>query len=212
MSVPLSIIEHMFAALEKILGAAESLVASFDPDVVDPKTAVAVMEMFSRGEKIMAAGKALAAKRVDESGVWREEGAKSAPHFVAGKTGEQIGKAVETIETAKRLEDLPKVDEAFRSGELSHTQAFEVASAASVVPQAEEQLLELASTRGVATLKEECRRVAASACPDEAERDERLHRARSLRTWTDPEGAWHLKAQLPPQTGAEVAAVLERSP
>ena len=58
-----------------------------------------------------AAMKALMARRVDETGVWREGGHRSAAHWVAEATGETVGAAARTLETARALDALPKTDD-----------------------------------------------------------------------------------------------------
>src|SRR6266567_4747119 len=98
----------------------------------------------ARGERVCAAMKALMARRVDETGVWREGGHRSAAHWVAEATGATVGSAARTLETARVLGSLPETDAAFRSGMLSETQAAEITSAAASDPSAEAALLEAA--------------------------------------------------------------------
>ncbi len=73
--------------------------------------------------------------------MWRESGHRSAAHWVAEATGETVGAASRTLETARALDALPETEAAFRSGQLSETQAAEVAGAASADPHAEAELL-----------------------------------------------------------------------
>jgi hypothetical protein len=58
-------------------------------------------------------------------------------------------------------------------------------------------------------LREECARVRAAADPDPQARNRRLHAARRLRRYTDPDGAWTLIAKGTPQAGAAVNAALD---
>ncbi len=60
--------------------------------------------------------------------MWRDAGHRSAAHWVAETTGETVGAAARTLETARALEELPETDAAFRAGGLSETQACEIAS------------------------------------------------------------------------------------
>ena len=71
------------------------------------------------------------ARRVAETKVWRQGGHRSAAHWIAEATGETVGSAARTLETARVLGSLPETDAAFRSGMLSETQAalIEIASA-----------------------------------------------------------------------------------
>ena len=99
---------------------------------------------------------------------------------------------------------------AFRSGKLTAPQAAEIASAASVAPQTQDELLAVAQAEGLAGLRDKCRKVIAQATPDEAERDQRLHAARYVRTWTQSDGAFRLDARLTPEAGANLRTALDR--
>ena len=73
---------------------------------------------------------ALAAQRVDATGAFRESGARSAGHWLAGKAGVGVATACSALETADALSELSVVNEAFRAGQLSEVQAHEITSAA----------------------------------------------------------------------------------
>ncbi|MGH2704570.1 MAG: hypothetical protein ACRDJ4_05570, partial [Actinomycetota bacterium] len=135
------------------------------------------METFARGERLCAAGKALAARRVASSGVWRRSGERSAAHWMAKRTGESLGKSISELETAKKVAELPGVDQALREGRLSSPQAAHIADAASADPKAESELLDAAQTESLGGLRERCGRVKAAAESDEAARHQRIHRS-----------------------------------
>jgi hypothetical protein len=72
---------------ERVRNAVDTLKATartLDPVCVDGGDAAALFELVSEGERVCAAMKALMARRVDETGVWREGGHRSAAHWVAG--------------------------------------------------------------------------------------------------------------------------------
>ncbi|MGH9038150.1 MAG: DUF222 domain-containing protein, partial [Acidimicrobiia bacterium] len=81
--------------------------------------------------------------------------------------------------------------------------------AAAAAPDAEEQLLQTAATGTVRSLREQCKRVMAAACVDEADRYERIRQSRYLRHWTDRDGAFRLDGRLTPGDGARVVAALD---
>lgn len=199
----------MFDRVDRAIVALKEAVARLDPEVLEGAGALRLVEKFAEAERVAAAGKALAAKRVADSGAWRRSGAKSAAHWMANKTGTSVGAALGTLETAARLPELPKTEKALRAGKLSEAQAKEIASAAAACPSSEGQLLAVAKKEGMATLKERCARVKAAAFPDESERYARIHRRRRLRHWSDPDGAFRLEALLTPDCGATVLAALE---
>lgn len=209
LSVALFMIELMFERLKPLVGELERLVGQLDPKALDPRAAVRVVEIFSKGEKLCAAGKALASARVAETGEWRKNGDRTPAQFIAKATGDSVGTTITLIETARRMEELPQAEAAFRSGRLTPQAAAEVASAASVAPQKQNDLLTVAEAQGIEKLRQVARQVKAQHDKDQAERAERLHRSRYLRTWSEGDGAFRLDARLAPEAGAEVKAVLD---
>lgn len=199
----------MFERITRAERLLEEAVATLEPEVLEAKTAARLVETFARMERLCAAGKALAARRVAASGVWRKDGDRSSAHWLARKSGISVGQAVSTIETAERLAELPATEQAVRHGKLSEVQSKEIASAASASPSSEKELLGVASSQGMATLREQCARIKAAATNDEIDRYNRIFQRRSLRHWSDAEGAFRLEARLTPDAGAKVIAALE---
>ncbi len=130
------------------------------------------------------------------------DGHRSAAHWVAEATGETVGAATRTLDTARALETLPATDEAFRAGRLSETQAAEITATASADPASESQLLEAAGSTTVKGLRDRCREVRAGAEADDAAWARRLHMQRKAHEWTDPDGMYRLEAHLAPDAGA----------
>ena len=195
--------------LHEVEAALGAIVAALEPAGLEPATAARLVEGFARVEKLAGAGKALAARRVAESNLWRNEGERSAAHWLARRAGTSIGNALQTLETAARLAELPVVDAAVRAGELSSVQANEIASAAGADPDAQDDLLTSARDDGLAGLRDKCRRVKAGACPDEMARHRAIYASRSLRHWTDPDGTGRLDGRFTPDVLAEVLGALE---
>ena len=155
----------MFENAKLGLKALKESVAEAEPQTLEGKSAMAMMEIYAEAERVAAAGKALMARRVADSGAWRSSGEKSPAHWMASKTGTSVGQAVNVLETAARLTELPQTEQALRSGELSETQAKEIASAAAAAPGKEGDLLKVAAKEDLLTLKERCARVkAATGC------------------------------------------------
>ena len=171
--------------------------------------AVEVVEQASRIEKMAATVKALAAARVAETGSWRTEGDRSAAHQLARRTGTSVVQAAAAIDTARRLVSLPETAAAARRGELSAEQACAIADAAGDDPGAEHDLLEAARRSPLAELREQCARTKAAAYVDLEARRRRIHQRRSLRSFTDPEGEWHLHCRNNPEVGARIMAALD---
>ena len=190
---------------EKVRGAVEALKATahaLDPARIDGRDAAALLEVVGEGERVCSAMKALLARRIEETKVWREAGHRSAAHWIAEATGETVGAACRTLETARALDALPETDAAFRAGRLSTTQAAEITSAAGADPAAETELLDAAGSTSVKGLRDRCRKVRAGAEADDREWARRLHLGRRAHDWNDPEGFYRLEGRLAPDAGA----------
>jgi hypothetical protein len=172
-----------------------------EPGCLDGQGAAALFEVVTEGERVCAAMKALLARRVDETKVWREGGHRSAAHWVAEATGETVGAASRTLETARALDALPATADAFRAGRLSETQAAEITSTAAADPGAESELLETASSTSVKGLRDHGRQVRAGAEADDQAWARRLHETRRAHKWSDPDGAYRMEARLAPDAG-----------
>jgi Domain of unknown function (DUF222) len=193
----------------KVRGAVEALKSTaraLDPARIDGHDAAALFDAVSEGERVCSAMKALLARRIEETKVWREAGHRSAAHWVAEATGETVGAAARTLETARALEQLPETDAAFRSGRLSPTQAAEITSAAGADPAAESDLLDAAGSTSVKGLKDRCRQVRAGAEADDHTWARRLHLGRRAHDWNDPEGFYRFEGRMAPDAGARFSS------
>jgi hypothetical protein len=195
-------VEHVFVS--EVRAELQALVGSLDAAVLEPAEAERLVREFALIEHAAAAGKALAAKRVAESGKWRKAGVRSEAEWLAQTTGESVGAARAALDTANHLRDAPATAEVFRRGELSTAQARVIASAAVADPSAERSLLDMAEQAPLTKLRERCARVRAAATPDLAERHRRIHRERYWRTWTDGEGARCGQYRMTPEQAALV--------
>ena len=117
--------------------------------------------------------------------------------------------AKDAIETAKRLTKLPQVDEAFRTGRLSSSQASEISATAIASPSSERDLLQAATTESLSGLRETCRRTRAAALPNEIERNEAIRRSRYFRSHTSADGAFEASMRLTPLDGARFMNALK---
>jgi HNH endonuclease len=114
------------------------------------------------------------------------------------------GEVRAAVETAELLAEFPETDAAVRRGELSAREAQLIAGAAIANPDAESQLLEVAS-RGLVPLKDAC--VAARAAVEKPdERRKRLHKQRHFRIGTDTEGMVAGSFRLTPEIGGQIKA------
>ena len=193
----------MFA---QVLGSLEQISRELNPLALDGPRAALLFDDAARAERLCGAIKSRLARRIEETKVWHESGHRRAAHWVAEATGETVGAAARTLETARALEELPETDTAFQSGALSETQAAEIASAAGADPGAEGTLLETAAETSVKGLRDRCRQVRAGAEANDRAWARRLHVERKAHEWTDPDGAYCLNARLAPDAGARFSA------
>ena len=195
----------MFEVLHDAIRHLRQVVAEFEPDRFDGAGARSLVEMFGELERLSAAGKSLAARQVVATGSWKQAGAhRDAADWLAATTGATVGAARATLETSSRLASLPSTEAALRAGALSAVQVDAIADAASVDPGAELDLLERSAHDGVRGLRNECARVKAGACVDENERYERVRAARSMRSWTDGDGAGRIDIRGPVDATAKL--------
>jgi hypothetical protein len=192
----------VFEEVRTVVAALEAAARDLDPGRFEGRDAADLLELFGRGERVCAAAKTVLARRVDETGVWRVSGHRSAAHWVAEATGETVGAASRALETARALDELPETDAAFRAGRLSQVQAAEITSTAVADPAAESALLETSSATSLKGLRDRCRRVRAGAEDDDRAWARRLHAERRAHDWTDPDGAYCVQARMAPDSGA----------
>ena len=199
------------AALIRAIETIASFVGSFEPGRYCGDDAAQLLSSFTRGERLCAAGKTLAAKRAAESNQHQRHGHRSAAHWLADLTGESVGDAIEVLSLGDSLQAHPGVDSAYREGRLSRSKAKAISGAVGVNPGSEDELVAAAEAETLRQLRDRCLRAKAQG---RSKRDakaayEALHRSRSCRTWTDPtDGAFRLDARLTPDAGASLLASL----
>ena len=197
----------MFAEAVEIRDRLAVLVDRLDPDAVSGSTARGLWAEFDRIERLGSAGKTLLARRVAATHQ-RSGGTRTAAEELARRGGTSTGTAKESLNTSQRLSDQPSVENAVRRGQLSTAQAALISEAAAADPSQSGRLTDLAGRVSLAELREECARVKAAADPDPDATNRRIHAARRLRHYTDPEGGWNLTARGTAQAGAAFLTVL----
>jgi Domain of unknown function (DUF222) len=193
----------------QVLGELEHISQGLDPVALDGRQAAELFDDAARAERLCAAIKSRLAHRVEQTKVWRKSGHRSAAHWVAEVTGETVGTATRSLETARALDALPETDAAFRAGQISETQAAEISTAAGGDPRAESALLDAAASTSVKGLRDACREMRAGAEPDDRAWARRLHEKRRAHKWTDPDGAYRLEARMAPDAGARFDSAWE---
>src|SRR3954470_19008390 len=109
LSHPLCRIGGVVNGLRAVREAMAEYAANFDAGAVAVVDLRKLVEDAAAVEKMAAAVKAAAAVCYADTEIWRRDGDRSAAHQLARLTGAGVGAAIDTLETARRLEDLPVV-------------------------------------------------------------------------------------------------------
>jgi len=181
----------MFAAqLRTHLTEVRRLLGSCAPGETTGAEAAELVEVFVELERAGAAGKAIFARRVEETGAHTAGGFRDAVDWLSRVAGETKGQSLGMLKAARSLDHLPRLRDAFVAGALSPTQLKEISLAAEVAPDSLEPLMATARTDTIKVLRDEAERVkwAAASAHDVATRDARAHAGRHLRAWRSPLG------------------------
>jgi glutamyl endopeptidase len=197
--------------IEKAAEALEEAASSVDVDALDGTRALRLVQTLARVERVVAGARTVVTRRVEETRAWKRTGHRTMADWLAATNGTSLGEAIGAIETARSLEELPATEAAFRSGEISETQARAVSVAAVEDAGAERSLLDTAKTETVKTLRQRSRAVIAAATTedDERARDARIHRERYFRRWLDGDGALCLSGRMSADAGARLFATID---
>ncbi len=198
----------VLATLKRLADELRAILTDLDPDRLSGSDASKLLDAFTDLEKLAAGGKLLTARRVESSNVWRTKGHRSAASHIAEVSGTGIGPAIHTLQAARQLAGLPAAEEAVRTGRLSEVQVKEIASAASLLPEAEGELVSAAVEQPLNVLKLRCRRAKATG-KGQSTTYRAIHRARYLRNWIDDDGAVRLEAKLTPDAGARLLGAVK---
>ncbi len=197
------------ARLEQIVGGLVSVVDELDPDRLDGADARELYRSFAGAERLVQAGKALLAPRIEATGVWKEGGHRDAATLLAELDGVSPGEARRTLEVGRRLSALPGTEETMRRGTLSQAKLTELTGAGIADPARERELLDGAEAEPLAEVRERCRRARASAAgADPVAATRAIHARRHFSWWTDPEGAFCYQGRDTADRGAKLLAHL----
>ena len=156
-----------FDDTDRAAGVLEAMVSGLDVDTLTGEGATRLVKRLVIHERVVASVRARAAKRAADANQWRHAGERSRATWLASLTGTTTGQAAAELETTRRLVDLPATAAACAAGELSESQARQVADAATADPGAEADLLAHAATDDAAALARRCLAVKAAAERDE---------------------------------------------
>lgn len=147
------------------------------------------------------------AARFDDELEWFRQGLKSASHWIAQQLEIQSSTAREWIRVGHALRHLPLIDAALAAQEISYAKARILTRWAG--SDNEHDLLALALERSADRLSAAIARWLADDGETDEERDDRLHEARSVTTWTDGDGMTIVRVVLAPSVAKPVLAAVD---
>jgi len=194
--------------LNQLTTELQTYISSIEVDCIDAAGARGLVEIAERVRRAGDSLRTVAVGQVQRTNAWKGEGAKSLSEWLSIETDCAHYEAQSVVLLANQLQHLPVTQAALLSGDLSGTQAVEVARGAIVAPNTERQLLNLSKHVTVRDLRDATSRVVAAAT-DEAERHRQVHKSRYLKSWIDLDGSFNLKARMTAANGALVMAALK---
>jgi hypothetical protein len=198
------------SSLVEIIDSLAAFVADLDPGTFSGSDAARLTQLFARGEKLCAAGMAMAARRASACSASDRAGASSPEEWLASISGTDLRSAQATLSTAEQMTTAPELGDACRKGELSAEQAAEIADATKADPSSAGRLIHQAKNRTLKGLREDCRAVRnqARSRQDEQARLAAMHRNRYFRTWIDRDGTGRGSFSMTPDKLARLRAWL----
>jgi len=197
------------ARMSSLDSALALLVADLDPGLLVGADAVALFSSFCRLERLVVGAKALLAPRIAASGIWGDQGFRSAAGLLASLEGGSVGQARRTLESGQSLVDLPGTEEAVRDGRLSGPKLVAITRAATLDPDAEGLLLAGSDDEPLQVVNQRCQKVRTQAAGNDPRASEaRIHAARTFASWTDVDGAFCYSGRDTAERGARLLARL----
>ena len=138
---------------------------------------------------------------------WELGGHRSCAHWLAFRTGFDLGACRERVRAARALADLPLTSASMSRGELSFSKVRALSRVAT--PENEGDLLDLARGCTAAQLERVVRGFKLGSRQDEVERERERLKSRRLSVFPDDEGMYEVKGRLTPEQGALLMRAIE---
>ena len=138
---------------------------------------------------------------------WEPGGHRSCAHWLAYRTGIDLGAAREKVRAARALTELSRISASMEQGELSFAKVRALTRVAT--PESEGDLLELARCSTAAQLERTVRAWRRMSRCDENELERIRHRSRFFSVFPDEEGMYLVRGRLDPEVGAILMRAIE---
>jgi len=205
---------ELFRALRVCESAPEYASDHGSDPALDPFTDADALEELEEEIVILAAHIHAATHRLlvlvadfDRRRGWELGGHRTCAHWLAFRTGLDLGTAREKVRAARALTELPETSAAMQRGELSFCAVRALTRVAT--PENETDLLDLARGCTTAQLERVVRGFKLGSRQDEAERERIRHESREFSVFPDEEGMYVVKGRLTPEQGALLMRAVE---
>ena len=138
---------------------------------------------------------------------WELGGHRTCAHWLAFRTGIDLGACRERMRAARALVDLPETSASMSRGELSFAAVRALTRVAT--PENEADLLELARVATAAQLERMVRGFKLGSRQGEVDREKERHDSRTFSVFPDEEGMVVVKGRLIPEIGALLMRAVE---
>jgi hypothetical protein len=138
---------------------------------------------------------------------WEVAGHRSCAHWLAFRTGFDLGACRERVRAARALAELPEISASMSRGELSFSAVRALTRVAT--PENETDLLDLARGCTTAQLERMVRGFKLGSRQDEADREKERFESRTFSVFPDEEGMYEVKGKLTPEVGALLMRAVE---
>ena len=182
--------------------------ARFDARTLTAAHASQMIGLWAQIEASVASIKALTAARAAEGRTWEHDGYRSPSEQLAARAGMSPAAAKRALETGRRLVDQPEVAAAALAGRVSLEQATAIADGVAADPTKAAALIDKAQHSSLPELNDAVAKVKAATGDAEQRRADR-HTKRSLRRWSDRDGAFHTHLYGHPEDGARLWQMLD---
>jgi len=146
-------------------------------------------------------------REYDDSHGWVGPGLNSCAHWLNWKCGLSLGAAREKVRVAHALDDLPRISQKFRLGEVSYSKVRAMTRVAT--QKNEEFLLEIARYGTASHVERLVRNFRKVKRFEALEHDNDRHELRELYWYTDDDGCVIFKGRFSPDQGVGIIKALE---
>jgi hypothetical protein len=194
--------------LVRLVRVLRAALVDFQPDVWSGEDCAVLVEELAITEKVSAAARVRAAARAGACDAHKERGFADVADWMARASGSTTGSAKAALDTAAALESQPEAKAALESGELSLAQARELVRTEAECPGSAADLLGVAKSQSLKSLKERARHRRVRAIdPEELHRMQ--HAAMHARHWRTSLGNVAITMELPPEFGVPITNRLD---